>query len=635
MGNSSSCCNEEKGSGTTAVVPVDKPLADASSLDDPTYQGESADGLYHGSGTKVFEDGSKFIGQWKKGTREGDGEFAQKDGSKYKGAWKDDVQHGEGVEDFADGTKYTGQFQNGQKAGKGKLAWKDGGSYEGQFKGNSPDGQGSSSWADGRKYTGEWKNNMMHGKGAFTSPEGHVYTGEYKDNQKHGAGVVKYTDGQTLTGTWKAGKQHGSFEVAKKDGSKQTQSWGNGVKGAPLGGAAHGPWKDDTFAASSSDIHAPRYFKSYADFGPTLQAFKGELGVKDYLTEEMYNRYKDQQTKGGVTLDKCIKGGVDTAQLGADWNTGKVGLLFGDAECVTLFKDLVHPLIVWRHGGPKLPHPPPNLNGDQLLDHTIIDESYVISTRIRTGRSISGFALPPSISADQRKELEAIVVKALATLGGELKGDYYPLAGSNTYAPKPNGIDKETEERLVKDHFLFQEPDEPMLLSWRMERDWPQARGIYHNEEKTALVWVNEEDHLRIISMQKGYNVRAVFDRFANLVKAVEAACKAAGKGLEISDMYGNVLSCPSNCGTGLRASMMIKIPLTTKEPTFKQWCADRKLQARGSGGFASKAADDGVRDVSNVDRMGKDEVTLANEMIQGVADLIKWEKELEAKQTK
>merc|ERR1719253_2433519 len=135
--------------------------------------------------------------------------------------------------------------------------------------------------------------------------------------------------------------------------------------------------------------------------------------------------------------------------------------------------------------------------------------------------------------------------------------------------------------------------------------------------------------------MEKGNNARAVFDRFASLVKAVEAACVAAGKGLEISEEYGNVLSCPSNCGTGLRASMMIKIPLATKQPNFKDWCAERKLQARGSGGFASQAADDGIRDVSNVDRMGKDEVTLVNEMIKGVADLIKWEKELEAAQNK
>merc|ERR1719426_208437 len=76
----------------------------------------------------------------------------------------------------------------------------------------------------------------------------------------------------------------------------------------------------------------------------------------------------------------------------------------------------------------------------------------------------------------------------------------------------------------------------------------------------------------------------------------------------------------------------MIKIPFASQSPDFKKWCADRSFQARGSGGFASEAKDDGIRDVSNVDRMGKDEVTLVNEMIKGVADLIAWEKELEAK---
>jgi creatine kinase len=121
----------------------------------------------------------------------------------------------------------------------------------------------------------------------------------------------------------------------------------------------------------------------------------------------------------------------------------------------------------------------------------------------------------------------------------------------------------------------------------------------------------------------------AVFDRFAGLAEADEGACVEAGKGLEISEQYGNILSWPSNCGTGLRASMMLKIPLTTKEPNFKDWCAERQLQARGSGDFTS--ADDGIRERSNVDRMGRDEVQLVNEMIQGAADLVKSENELEA----
>merc|ERR1719498_3279 len=367
---------------------------------------------------------------------------------------------------------------------------------------------------------------------------------------------------------------------------KELEAKAGSAKGPmfPAGqGAKHGPWEDPTFTKSTSEIHAPRYFKEFEEFGEDLKKSEDALILSKLLTKEMYDKYKDQTTSLGVTLDKCIKGGVDRAKLGPDWNAGKVGILFGDAESVTLFEELMHPTILARHGliDAALPHPPPNLDGSQLIDHAAIDDSYVISTRVRTGRSIPGFPLPPSISADQRKELEGLVVKALSTLEGNLKGDYYPLAGSNTYEPKPNGIDKETEERLVKEHFLFQEPDEPMLLSWRMERDWPQARGIYHNDAKTALVWVNEEDHLRVISMQKDYNIRAVFDRFAALVNAVEAACKGAGRGLEISPEYGNILSCPSNCGTGLRASMMIKIPLASSQPNFKEWCADRNLQAR------------------------------------------------------
>jgi protein-arginine kinase len=53
------------------------------------------------------------------------------------------------------------------------------------------------------------------------------------------------------------------------------------------------------------------------------------------------------------------------------------------------------------------------------------------------------------------------------------------------------------------------------LESCGLERDWPEARGIYHNNNKTFLVWVNEEDQLRIISMQQGSNILEVFKRLS------------------------------------------------------------------------------------------------------------------------
>ena len=85
-----------------------------------------------------------------------------------------------------------------------------------------------------------------------------------------------------------------------------------------------------------------------------------------------------------------------------------------------------------------------------------------------------------------------------------------------------------------------------------MERDWPEGRGIFHNDAKTFLMWVNEEDQSRIISMEKGGDVKGVFARLARGIKAVGDAVKAeSGKDYALSEQYGYIHSCPTNLGTG------------------------------------------------------------------------------------
>merc|ERR1711890_180623 len=78
-------------------------------------------------------------------------------------------------------------------------------------------------------------------------------------------------------------------------------------------------------------------------------------------------------------------------------------------------------------------------------------------------------------------------------LTGDLAGTYYPLTG----------MDEKVRQQLVDDHFLFVSGDRNLIAAG-MERDWPEGRGIFHNKDKTFLTWVNEEDQLRIISMQGG-----------------------------------------------------------------------------------------------------------------------------------
>merc|ERR1719371_62983 len=101
--------------------------------------------------------------------------------------------------------------------------------------------------------------------------------------------------------------------------------------------------------------------------------------------------------------------------------------------------------------------------------------------------------------------------KAFAKMAGDLSGTYFPL----------QGMEEEVRQKLVDDHFLFVSGDKNLIAAG-MERDWPEGRGIFHNKEKTFLTWVNEEDQLRIISMQKGGDVKGVFSRLAKGIQEVE-----------------------------------------------------------------------------------------------------------------
>merc|ERR1719506_588504 len=346
---------------------------------------------------------------------------------------------------------------------------------------------------------------------------------------------------------------------------------------------------------------------------------------------EIYTQLKDKKTKKGVTLAANIKTGMD--------NKGHpmikiVGMTAGDEDSYEVFKDLFDPVIDIRHGGyaPDAKHPT-DLDVSKLST-TVIDPTgkFVISTRVRTGRSIRGLRLPPCITLNERREVERVMAKALLGLDGELKGDYYPLAYSQSYLPKLGGMTADEETQIREDHFLFQEPDSTLLLASGMGRHWPDARGIFANDAKNFLVWTNEEDHTRINSMQMGAGIKEVFERFVLAVNTVEEVVKAEGYSFMHNDHLGYILVCPSNLGTGLRASVMVKVPLLSARGDFKDICTGLRLQARGGAGVDS-ASSGGIWDISNADRLGVSEVELVNLMIEGCAKLVKIEQALETGQ--
>ena len=73
------------------------------------------------------------------------------------------------------------------------------------------------------------------------------------------------------------------------------------------------------------------------------------------------------------------------------------------------------------------------------------DAKMIKSTRIRVGRNLKDYPLGPALTKAQRLEVMNKVVKAVETFEGDLKGKFYPLQGMN----------KETQTKLIEDHFLF------------------------------------------------------------------------------------------------------------------------------------------------------------------------------------
>ena len=212
--------------------------------------------------------------------------------------------------------------------------------------------------------------------------------------------------------------------------------------------------------------------------------------------------------------------------------------------------------------------------------------------------------------------------EAFASLPDELKGTYYPLGG----------LSKEQEDVLREGGFLFQEPGPFQLLGAAgAGRNWPEGRGIFHNDSKTVLSWCNEEDHCRIIAMENGGDIKGVFTRFCQLSHAIQAAAENHGKALMYSDQLGFLGTCPSNLGTGLRGSVMIHLPnLNEDVHALEEICSSLDLQPRGSAGEHS-AAVGAMWDISNKQRLGFTEVELVQKLIDGVVKLLAKEEELAA----
>merc|ERR1739846_75075 len=334
--------------------------------------------------------------------------------------------------------------------------------------------------------------------------------------------------------------------------------------------------------------------------------------VAKHVTKEKWDQLKNITTKtSGFTLSKAIACAVQ-------FNNQHCGIYAGDWDSYKDFAPVFDPLIQEYHGISSSAKHTSDMDVAKIKGN-IAEDVPVHSCRIRVGRSIDGFGLSPGITKDQRLGVEGLMKNAVKNFPADLAGQYYPLTG----------MQENIRQQLVDDHFLFVSGDRNLIVAG-MERDWPEGRGIFHNEAKTFLLWVNEEDQMRIISMEKGGDVKGVFSRLARGIKAVGDSVKAeSGKDFALSEQYGFIHSCPTNLGTGMRASVHVDLPGWTKESVdkLKARCEELAVQPRGTRG-ESGGQTGCTYDISNKHRLGYSEVQLVQVMIDGVNTL--WKEDLE-----
>lgn len=382
-----------------------------------------------------------------------------------------------------------------------------------------------------------------------------------------------------------------------------------------------------SFSGDAKDTDNFKYvtFTEMPKFTPAHKSLMSKT-----LTPELFEKLKDVKSDKGFTLSNAIMTGVVTPHLG-------VGITAGDEQCWELFKDIYYPIIKGWHGyDASTQKHPVDLDPSKLVfteEQKAMMNKYVASTRIRAARNISGFSLPSGASVEDRSGVESVLRQTFAGLEGELAGTYYELGK----------LSQEQTDFLLSKGFLFQIPSARNLLTGAgAARSWPDNRGIYHNESHTALCWVNEEDHCRIISMEDGGDIPSVFSRFCALSHAIKASANANNTELMWNETLGFMGTCPSNLGTGLRASVMVKLVEFNKlmegdneadKELLEQVCAKFDLQPRGSAGEHSPAV--GAKfDVSNKQRIGFSEVELVQKMIDGVTKVIQFEEMLASGKT-
>jgi len=235
------------------------------------------------------------------------------------------------------------------------------------------------------------------------------------------------------------------------------------------------------------------------------------------------------------------------------------------------------------------------------------ERGIVVSSRIRLARNIAGEVFPHMLEEDALRTLRGSVLEAAQGCPS--------LAGGPVWS-------MEALEELER-RFLL----ERHLVSMELVRE-PMGRGLLVSQDEACGLMVNEEDHLRLQAFGSGLDPLSILDRALRLAGELEERLAFAR-----SSRLGNLTACPTNVGTGLRASILVHLPgLVLTRDIEKVLNSLRVLNYTVRGFYGEGSGVMGsLFQISNTATLGVSEVQIVDDLLHHVRKVIAVEREARA----
>ncbi len=327
--------------------------------------------------------------------------------------------------------------------------------------------------------------------------------------------------------------------------------------------------------------------------------------AKKHLPARRYLALRNLRTSSGYSLDMAIQSGIDNPD-------SNIGIYAGDKETYRLFEPVFSPIINEYH------RLEPGMMYQPTFDSVHLpgldpEQRFIRSSRVRVARNLEGFPFSGHMTRTQRLAVENTVKNALARMEQDLAGSYTAFADLS-----PAAYNALREKGLA-----FPKGDRFQDAAG-INRDFPSGRGIFISHDNIVRVWVNEEDHLRIMAQCPGSDIEGVFNRLRRMTIALSRHLDFC-----VDDQLGFLTSCPTNIGTAMRAGVHICLEkLEYKSDILNRLVSDHHLQIRGTGGEKT-AVQKSIFDISNARRLGVSANTIIEDLHKGLSAIIRTEKNL------